>query len=175
MPRLITVALALSLLLNAFFVGGFVYRGWVGPLPFEQRMLPPPPPPPPPGARPSALEAVAGDLNLDPKQRQALSGVFEQHSQVRREHSREMQKVRDQIVAEYKRIPLDQARLAPLIDKLGDLRADQQKETVRALSQMEAQLDPEQRVKMHQLLVDRLLSSPWSRQPGAPPPPRPSQ
>ena len=176
MPRLITVAFALSLLLNAFFVGGFVYRGWIGgPLPFEQRILPPPPPPPPPQARPSALEVVAGDLNLDPKQRQALRGVFEQHAQVRRERSREMQKVREQIVAEYRRSPLDQARLAPLIDRMGDLRADQQKETVRALSQMEAQLDPEQRVKMHQILVDRLLNSPWARQPGPPPPPRPSQ
>ena len=172
MPRLVTVALALSLLLNAFFVGGFVYRGWIGgPLPFEQRMLPPPPPSP--QARPSALEIVAGDLNLDPAQRQALRGVFEQHAQVRRERSREMQKVREQIVAEYKRQPLDQARLAPLIDRMGDLRADQQKETVRALAQMESQLDPEQRVRMHQILVDRLLSSPWARPPG--PPQRPSQ
>jgi Spy/CpxP family protein refolding chaperone len=178
MPRLITVALALSLLLNGFFVAGFVYRGWVGPLPFEPRMLPlpPPPPPPPPQARPSALEIVAGDLNLDPAQRQALRGVFEQHTQVRRERSREMQKVREEIVAEYKRSPIDHNRLAPLIDRMGDLRADQQKETVRALAQMESQLDPEQRVKMHQILVDRLLSSPWARQPGPPPPPRrPSQ
>lgn len=172
MPRLITVALALSLLLNGFFVAGFLFRGWIAPLPFDERM---PPPPPPPGPRPSALEAVAGDLNLDPKQRQALRGVFEQHSQLRRDRSREMQRVREQIVAEYRRIPLDQARLAPLIDKLGDLRADQQKETVRALAELEAQLDPEQRVKMHQLLVDRLLSSPWSRPQGPPPPPRPSQ
>jgi Spy/CpxP family protein refolding chaperone len=176
MPRLVTVALALSLLLNGFFVAGFVYRGWVAPLPFEQRLpLPPPPPPPPPQARPTALEIVAGDLNLDPRQRQALRGVFEQHAQVRRERSREMQKVREQIVAEYKRQPLDQERLAPLIDRMGDLRADQQKETVRALAQMEAQLDPEQRVKMHQILVDRLLSSPWARPPGPPPPPRASQ
>ena len=172
MPRLFTVALVLSLLLNAFFVAGFVFRGWIAPLPFEQRM---PPAPPPPGQRPSALEIVAGDLNLDSRQRQALRGVFEQHAQLRRERSREMQKVREQIVAEYRRSPLDQARLAPLIDRMGDLRADQQKETVRVLAQMEAQLDPEQRVKMHQILVDRLLSSPWSRQPGAPPPPRPSQ
>jgi Spy/CpxP family protein refolding chaperone len=176
MPRLVTVALALSLLLNGFFVAGFIYRGWVAPLPFEQRLpLPPPPAPPPPQARPSALDIVAGDLNLDPRQRQALRGVFEQHAQVRRERSREMQKVREQIVAEYKRQPLDQARLAPLIDRMGDLRADQQKETVRALTQMESQLDPEQRVKMHQILVDRLLSSPWARPPGPPPPPRPSQ
>jgi Spy/CpxP family protein refolding chaperone len=172
MPRWVPVALALSLLLNAFFVAGFVFRGLIAPLPFEQRM---PPPSPPPGARPSALEVVAGDLNLDPRQRQALRDVFEQHAQVRRDRSREIQKVREQIVAEYRRSPLDQARLAPLIDRMGDLRADQQKETVRALAQMEAQLDPEQRVKMHQILVDRILSSPWTRQPGAPAPPRPSQ
>jgi len=170
MPRLITVALALSLLLNAFFVAGFVFRGWIAPLPFEQRM---PPPPPQPGQRSSALEMVASDLNLDDRQRQALRGAFEQHSQARRDRAREMQKLREQIVAEYRRIPLDQARLAPLIDKLGDLRADQQKETVRALALMEAQLNAEQRQRMHQVLVDRVVNSPWSRSPGSPP--RPSQ
>ena len=173
MPRLITVALALSLLLNGVFVAGFVFRGWIAPLSFDQRM---PPPPPPSGGRPSALETVAGDLNLAPGQRLALRGVFEQHSQMRRDRSREMQQLREQIVAEYRRIPLDQSRLGPLIDKLGDLRADQQKETVRALAQLEEKLDPEQRVKMHQILVDRLLSSPWYRPPGGPPPPpRPPQ
>lgn len=172
MPRLITVALALSLLLNAFFVAGFVFRGWIAPATFDQRM----PPPPPPGGRLSALETVAGDLNLAPGQRQELSGVFEQHAQVRRDRSRDMQRLREQIVAEYRRIPLDQSRLDPLIDKLGNLRADQQKETLRALVQLEAQLNPEQRVKMHQILVDRMLSSPWSRPAGGPPPPpRPSQ
>jgi Spy/CpxP family protein refolding chaperone len=170
MPRLITVALALSLLLNGFFVAGFVFRGWIAPMPFEQRIAPPPPPP---GGRPSPLEAVAGALNLAPGQRQELSGVFEQHAQVRRDRSRDIQHVREQIVAEYRRIPLDQERLGLLIDKLGDLRADQQKETLRALAQLEAQLNPEQRVRMHQILVDRLLNSPWSRPPGPPPPPPP--
>ncbi len=58
---------------------------------------------------------------------------------------------------------------------MGDLRADQQKETVRALAQMESQLDPEQRAPMHQILVDRLLSSPMGALSRAPPPPRPSQ
>ena len=92
MPRLITVALALSLLLNAFFVAGFVYRGWIAPVTFDQRM-----PPLPPGGRLSALETVAGDLNLAPGQRQELSGVFEQHAQVRRDRSRDMQRLREQI------------------------------------------------------------------------------
>ena len=172
MPRWLPVALVLSLLLNAFFVAGFVFRGWIAPLPFEQRAAPPPPSP---AARPSALEAVANDINLDERQRQVLRGLIEQHAKARRERSREMQKVREQIVAEYRRIPLDKTLLAPLIDKLGDLRADQQKDTVSALSEMEAELNPDQRQRMHQVLVDRVLNSPWARQSGTPAAPRPSQ
>ena len=170
MPRLITVVLALSLLLNAFFVAGFVFRGWIAPLPFEQRVASPPP-----GSRPSAMETVANEVKLDDKQRQAVRGIMEQHAKIRRERSREMQKVREQIVDEYRRMPLDQARLDPLVDKLGDLRAEQQKETVRALTQLEAELSPQQRERMHQVLVDRLLSSPWYRPSGVSSSGRPSQ
>jgi len=171
MPRLVTVALALSVLLNAFFVAGFVFRGWIAPLPFDQRM---PPPPPPPGPRPSVLEMVASDVSLDGSQREALRGVFEQHAGARRDRFREIQKTREQIVNEYKRTPIDPERLAPLIDRLTDLRADQQKETVRALAQLEARLTPDQRQRLHQILVDRLSGPPpMPRQPGQPP--RPSQ
>lgn len=172
MGRLLQVALALSLLLNAFFIGGFIFRGWIGPLPFESRLLPPPPPPPPPGARPSPLEVVARDLDLDDGQRQALRGTFEQYARARRERFREMQKIRGQILAEYKRSPLDQAGIEALLDKLGDLRADQQKETVRALVQMEEQLRPEQRQRLHEVLVERLSPPPRSL---GPPLARPSQ
>jgi len=170
MPRLITVALALSLLLNGFFVAGFVFRGWIAPVTFEQRM-----PPPPPGPRPGVLEMVANDVSLDGSQREAMRGVFEQHTQARRDRFREIQKTREQIINEYKRTPIDPEKLAPLIDRLTDLRADQQKETVRALAQLEAKLTPEQRQRLHQVLVDRLSGPPpMSRQPGQPPP-RPSQ
>lgn len=167
MPRWLPVALVLSLLLNAFFVAGFVFRGWIAPLPFEHHL------PPPPGPRPSAVEMVANGIDLDDRQRQTLRAVLEQHARIRRERSAEMQRVREQIVSEYRRIPLDEARLTPLIDKLGDLRDDQQREIVRALSQFEAELRPEQRERMHQILVDRLLSSPWYRPPGGPPRPPP--
>lgn len=158
MGRLLQVALALSLLLNAFFIGGFIFRGWVGPLPFESRLLPPPPPlPPPPGSRPSPLELVARDIDLDDGQRQTLRSTFEQYTHARRERFREIQKLREQIIAAYKVAPLDQARIVPLLDKLGDLRADQQKETLRALVQMEAELRPEQRERLHQVLGERLV------------------
>ena len=72
MSRLVQVLLALSLLLNAVFLAGFIFRSSIAPLPFEARMPPPPPP-----QRPSVLEVVANDVSLDAGQRQALRGVFE--------------------------------------------------------------------------------------------------
>ena len=73
--RLTQVLLALSLLLNTFVLVGFVYRSWIAPP--HVRALPTPPPP---GQRPSALETVTHDLNLDDSQRQALRGVFDQYA-----------------------------------------------------------------------------------------------
>ena len=171
MPRLLfQVALALSLLLNAFFVAGFVFRNWIAPLPFEHRG---PPPPPPPGGRPSFLDMVASEVSLDGPQREALRGVFEQHAVGRRDRFREIQKVREQIINEYRRTPIDPDKLLPLIEKLTDLRAEQQKDTVKSLAELEAKLTPDQRQRLHQVLVDRLSAPPMQRQPGAPPPPPP--
>ena len=82
--RLMQLLLALSLLLNTFVLAGFVYRSWIEPPAFERHL-----PPPPPGQRPSQLETMAHDLNLDDGQRQALRTVFEQYSTTRRERQRE--------------------------------------------------------------------------------------
>jgi Spy/CpxP family protein refolding chaperone len=174
MLRLTQVLLALSLLLNGFFVAGFVFRSSIVPLAFEAQMPSPSPvASPAPAARPSVLEVVANDVSLDAGQRQALRGVFDQYSTSRRDRSREIQNLREQIVAEYKRSPIDQARAGALIDQLYRLRVDQQKETLRSLAQIEAELKPEQRARMHQILSERLMS----RQSGAPggPGPGPSR
>lgn len=172
MSRLMQVLLALSLLLNAVFLAGFVFRSSIAPLPFEARMAPPP------QQRPSVLEVVANDVSLDAGQRQALRGVFEQYSASRRDRSREIQKLREQIVAEYKRSPIDQPRAGALLDQLARLRVEQQKDTLRSLAEIEAELKPEQRERMHQVLAERLTWPP--RPPGSPPPgpggpPRPTQ
>ena len=177
MSRLIQVLLALSLLLNTFFVAGFVFRASIAPLPFQN---PPPLPAPPP--RPSVLEVVANDVSLDASQRQSLKGVFDQYSASRRERSREIQRLREQIVGEYKRTPIDQQRTGALLEQLARLRVDQQKETLRSLALIEAQLNPEQRERMHQVLAERLTWPP-PRPPGhpggpggpGPGPPRPLQ
>jgi Spy/CpxP family protein refolding chaperone len=159
--RLLQVLLALSLLLNTFVLAGFVYRSWIAPPPFER-----PVPPPSPGQRPSPLETMAHDLNLDDGQRQALRSVFEQYSTTRRERQREIQKVREQIAAEYKRPAVDMTRVDALIDQLTKLRAEQQKETLRSLNQLGAQLKPEQRERMHQILAERLAAPFTPRSPG---------
>jgi Spy/CpxP family protein refolding chaperone len=171
--RLIQVLLALSLLLNTFVLAGFVYRSWIEPPAFERHL-----PPPPPGQRPSPLETMAHDLNLDDGQRQALRTVFEQYSTTRRERQRDVQKVREQIAAEYKHPTVDMTRVDTLIDQLTKLRAEQQKEYLGSLNQLAAQLKPEQRDRMHQILAERLAMPFGQRPPGSgsgPGPGRPPQ
>src|SRR4029077_1867861 len=156
--RLLQVLLALSLLLNTFVLVGFVYRSWIEPPPFERHV------PPPPGQRPSPLETMARDINLDDGQRQALRAVFEQYSATRRERLREIQKVREQIAAEYKHPTVDMARVDSLVDQLTKVRAEFQKEYLGALNQLAAQLKPEQRDRMHQILAER-LATPFGQRP----------
>ena len=168
--RLIQVLLALSLLLNTFVLAGFVYRSWIEPPAFERHL-----PPPPPGQRPSPLETMAHDLNLDDGQRQALRTVFEQYSTTRRERQRDVQKVREQIAAEYKHPTVDMTRVDTLIDQLTKLRAESQKEYLGSLNQLGAQLKPEQRDRMHQILAERLAMPFVPRPPGSGPGPGPGR
>ncbi len=140
--RLIQVLLALSLLLNTFVLMGFVYRSWIEP-------------------------PLTHDLNLDEGQRQALRGAFDQYAVGRRERLHEIQRLREQLAAEYKRPAIDMVRVDGLIDQLTKLRADMQKETLRSFTQLETQLKPEQRERMHQILAERLASPPVGRPPGA--------
>src|SRR5258707_2994547 len=162
-PRLLQALLALSLLLNAFVMVGFIYRSWIEPPPLERAA------PPPQGQRPSALETVTRDLNLDDRQHQALRGVFDQYALMRRDRQREIQKLRELIAAEYKRPTIDMARVEVLIDQLTGLRAQQQKETLRSFAQLESQLKPEQRGRLHQILAERLAVPYYGRPPGGGP------
>ena len=159
--RMMQILLALSLLLNTFVLAGFVYRSWIAPPPFEHR-----PPPPPPGPRPSPLEMVARELDLDEGQRAKLRGLIDQYATTRRDRQREIQKLRDQVAAEYRRPTIDMARIDPIIEQLARLRIEQQKETLHSFAQFEPQLTPQQRERMHHILAERLAGPPWPRQPG---------
>jgi Spy/CpxP family protein refolding chaperone len=167
--RVMQILLALSLLLNTFVLAGFVYRSWIAPPAFEQR-----PPPPPPGPRLSPLEMVARELDLDETQRAKLRGVVDQYATMRRERQREIQKLRDQVAAEYRRPAIDMARVDPIIEQLAHLRVEQQKETLRSFAELEPQLTPQQRERMHHILAERLSGPPWPpRPPGQGPGPGP--
>jgi Spy/CpxP family protein refolding chaperone len=160
--------LGLSLLLNCFVLAGFVYRSWIVPPTFEGR-----PPPPPPGSRPGMVEILVHDLDLDAAQRQALGGQLDRYNTARRERSAEIQKVREQITAELKRPKLDMTRIDGLVDQITRSRADQWKESLHAMADLEPALRPDQRERLHAMLAERFAGTPWQQQraPGGPPGP----
>ena len=166
--RLTQVLLALSLLLNCFVLAGFVWRSWIEP-PALQR-----PAGPPPGPRGmSPLEALAQDLELDGNQRQELRSVFDHYADARRDRFREIQKVRDAMVAELQKPEFDLAKIDPLIDQITQLRSEAQKQNMRSIAELATKLN-----KLHKILADRYGNPPWAagnRPPPPPPPPRSSQ
>ncbi|WP_289297065.1 periplasmic heavy metal sensor [uncultured Reyranella sp.] len=171
--RVIQALLGLSLLMNAFILAGFVYRSWIDP-PSEWQGLPPPPPPrgapghpgQPGGPRLNPVEMVAQDLDLDGEQRKLMQTLFDQYAKARRDRLQDIQRFREQMSAELRKTSLDMAKVDALIDQVSRLRAEQQKETLRTLTQLDPALRPDQRERLQRLLVERIVPPP-------PPPPRP--
>lgn len=166
--RLTQVLLGLSLLLNCFVLAGFVYRSWIAPPPFVHSG------PPLPG-RGGPLEMLSQDLKLDDSQRGALKDVFDHYASERRQRFREIQKVREEMAGELKKSEFDMVRIDALVDQMTKLRAEQQKENLAAISQLAAQLRPDQRDRLHVILAERF--GPPRHLPAPPeggPPPRPS-
>jgi Spy/CpxP family protein refolding chaperone len=166
--RITQVLLGLSLLLNAFVLAGFVFHSW-----FE-----PPPPPrvaggPPTGPRGgNPLEALANDLKLDDSQKKELQPLFDQYVSSRRERFRDIVKVRESMIAELQKPAFDMAKIDGLVDQITAVRADLQKQNLRAIEQMATKLRPEQRAELHKILAERYGRPPPG---GGPRPPRPSQ
>jgi len=157
--RLTQLLLALSLLLNAFILAGFVYRTWIAP-PFEHHR--------PPQGQPrwsGPLEMMANNLGLDDKQRQGLREVFEKNHADRRKRYQEIQSLREQTGEEFKKSPVDMSKVDTLIDQVARLRGEAQKENLRAILDLESQLTAQQRDKLHQVLADRFINPPrWGGQ-----------
>ena len=170
--RLIQILLGLSLLLNTFVLAGFIYRSWIEP-PFDMHRMPPPPrgapglPGQPGGPRLNPVEMVARDLDLDADQRKVMQDLFDQYAKERRERLQAIARLREETGMEISRRPLDMAKIDILVDQVSQLRAEQQKETLRTLTQLEPSLQPGQRERLLRLLIDRVASPP------PPPPPRP--
>ena len=161
--RLTQFLLALSLLLNAFVLAGFVYRSWIAPPEFERHF-------PPPGHPGGPLEWMAEDVGLDADQRKALHDLFEKNAEFRREHFQQMRKLREEIGTELRKESVDQAKLDELVGQVTKLREEVQKENLRAILELGDKLTPQQRQKLHTILADRFTNPPrWM---GPHPPPR---
>ena len=181
--RLIQILLGLSLLLNAFVLAGFIYRGWIAP-PFDMHGMPPPPrgtpgqPAQPGGPRLNPVEMVVRDLDLDAGQRKVMQDLFVEYAKERRERLQAIARLREQTGLEISRTPRDMAKINTLVDQVSQLRAEQQKETLRTLTQLEPSLQPGQRERLQRLLIDRVASPPPPPPHRPPPgggPPRPPQ
>lgn len=181
--RLIQILLGLSLLLNAFVLAGFIYRSWIAP-PFDMHGMPPPPrgapgqPGQPGGPRLNPVEMVVRDLDLDAGQRKVMQDLFDEYAKERRERLQAIARLREQTSLEISRTPRDMAKIDTLVDQVSQLRAEQQKETLRTLTQLEPSLQPGQRERLQRLLVDRVASPPPPPPHRPPPgggPPRPPQ
>jgi Spy/CpxP family protein refolding chaperone len=165
--RLTQLLLGLSLLLNCFVLIGFVYRSWIEPPPPPAHMRPP--------SRGGPLEMLSEDLHLDAAQRGALHDVFEKYADARHERFREMRKVREAMVAELGKPEFDTPKIESLVDEISKLRTEQQKATLASIVELASRLSPEQRERLHKILVDR-FGNPGGRQHhGRPRPPEPSR
>jgi len=174
--RLTQFLLALSLLLNCFVLAGFVYRSWIAP---PAHVLGPggrPPPPPGPNRWTNPLEALAYDLKLDESATKDLQPIFEQYGALRRDRSRDIGKLREAMSAELQKPQFDMAKLDTLVDQMSVLRAEQQKQNLRAIEQMAAKLKPDQQAELHKVLAERYGGGGWRPGgTGGPRGPRPPQ
>ena len=137
------ILLGLSVVLNVFFVGGFVYAKHFGEhAEWERR-----------------VDAnLPSDLNLDPGQQRTLRQSLREMRQRNFARLREIMQVRERIVAELRKDKTDFAAIDPLIDRATTLRGDIQKDGLRTAEQIAATLRPEQREKFRELVIARTMA-----------------
>lgn len=180
--RVTQVLLGLSLLLNAFVLAGFVFNSWLEP---PRRIFAGGRPPPPPGQPgqpgqqgrwPNPLESLAQDLKLDDAERKAVQPIIDEYGNSRRDRWRDIGKIREAMSAELQKPSFDWTKVDALVDQMTVLRADQQKQNLRAVEQMALKLTPDKQAELHKILGERYGGQPWRQ--GAGPgqrPPRPPQ
>ncbi len=145
------ILLGLSVALNVFFVGGFVYARHFSERPdWEQRV--------------DANLPV--ELNLDPGQQRTVRQSLREMRQRNFTRLREIRQTRERLVAELRKERTDFGIVDPLIDRVTTLRGDIQKDGLRTADQIGATLRPEQREKFRELVIARTLVPGTGGRPG---------
>lgn len=157
------ILFALSLALNIFFVGGFVYAKYYGP-PWHANAGP---------WQPQNVDARWVEaLNLDPAQQRTFRQAFRDMRQRNAERLREMTQARQRLIAEMHKDKFDFAAIDPLLERVARLRTDIQKDGLRTADQVAATLRPEQREKFREAMIARAAGPmgqggrPGGRRPG---------
>jgi Spy/CpxP family protein refolding chaperone len=153
-PRLTQVLLALSLLLNCFVLAGFLYRSWVEPPRIPGRPGGPPSQGQGPNRWTNPLEALANDLKLDESTKMEIQPILEKYAALRRERYRDIGKQRESMSTELQKSQFDMAKLDALVDQMGVMRAEQQKQNLRAIEELAAKLNPEKQAELHKILAE---------------------
>jgi uncharacterized membrane protein len=142
------ILFGLSLVLNVFFVGGFVWAKYYGP-PWGGHGGP---------WQSQRFERWSDELNLDAAQQRTVRQAFRDMRQRNAERVRELMQVRQQIVGELRKDKLDLKTIDPLLDRAASVRTDIQKDGLRTADQIEATLRPEQRERFRELVIARKLA-----------------
>jgi uncharacterized membrane protein len=150
------ILFGLSLVLNVFFVGGFVYARYFGP---------------PWGAHAGPWQSQridarwTEDLDLDATQQRTMRDAFRAMRQRNADRVRELMQLRRQLVSELRKDRLDPAAVDPLLDRTAQLRAEIQKDGLRTADQFAATLRPEQRDRFREKVIARAMAfhAPGSR------------
>jgi Spy/CpxP family protein refolding chaperone len=167
--RVTQVLLGLSLLLNAFVLAGYVFHSWFEP-PHRSFAGGRPPPPGQPGQGnrwPNPLETLAQDLKLNDEQMKAVRPIIDEYGNTRRDRWRDIGKIREEMSAELQKPSFDWPTVDALVDRMTVLRAEQQKQNLRAVEQMAARLKPEQQAELHKILGERYGGQGWRREGGS--------
>ncbi len=154
------ILFGLSLVLNIFFIGGFVYAKHYGPpwapghAPWQQR-----------------VDAKwAEELRLDDAQQRTFREAFRAMRQRNADRVRELMQVRETLAAELRKEQPDFAAIDPLLERSAALRVDMQRDGIRAAEQIAATLRPEQRAKFREVMAAKALGPGYRHGMRRPPP-----
>jgi len=140
--HLVSILLALSLVLNLFFIAGALWIRIHGPPPMNQE---------------ERLQRIGAQLALEPQQKEA----FDQYSQAVHTRMQSMRKAVDPLInnawSEVAKSDADEARVMALFDEAGQTRRQYMRELAPATLSFLAKLSPEQRAKFVALIRER----PW--------------
>lgn len=150
------ILLGLSLVLNIFFVGGFVYARHFGPPGGGDR-----------GQWERRVDANwPGELKLDPGQQRTLRQSLREMRQRNAPRLRELAQVRGQLVAEMRKDKADVGAIDVLIDRATALRGEIQKDGFRTADRIAASLRPEQRDAFREAVIARTMGPGGGMRPG---------